>query len=109
MNERNNAVARREALIAQCDRQRAELTAELQAMRSAMTPAGIGVGLLETVRHHKWLMIGGALALAFIKPRRLVAGLEMGLVGWGVWQKFAPMFQKVCEHFGKDGGTAAQK
>ena len=101
MNPKSPLAARREALLAQCAQQRAELAAELQAMRHSATPVGIGESLLETLRQHKLLAIGGTLALVFIKPRRLIAGLEMGLVGWGMWQKFAPMFQKVREHLGK--------
>ena len=101
MNAKVTLAARREALIAQCAQQRAELAAEIQTIRHSATPAGIGASLLGTLRQHKLLAIGGAFALAFIKPRRLIAGLEMGLVGWGMWQKFAPMFQKVREHFSK--------
>ncbi len=101
MNAKITPGSRRAALIAQCAQQRAELTGEIQAMRQAMTPAGMGAGVLDAVGRHKWLVLGSALALAFIKPRRVIAGLEMGLVGWGMWQKFAPMFQKVREHFSK--------
>jgi hypothetical protein len=93
--------ARREALLAQCSRQRAELAAEMQTLRHAATPSGIGASLLSTLWHNKLLAIGGALALAFIKPRRLIPGLEAGLIGWEMWKNAAPIVQKVREHFHK--------
>lgn len=101
MSEKSNRAARREALIAECRRQRVELSAEIKGMRYATTPAGIGASLLETVRHHKLLSIAGALALTFIKPRRLIAGLEMVLVGWGMWERIAPLLKNAREHFSK--------
>ena len=101
MNPKSPLVARREALLAQCAQQRAELAAQLQAVRHSATPISMSESLLAILRQHKLLAIGGTLALAFIKPRRLIAGLEMGLVGWGMWQKFAPTLQKIREHVGK--------
>ncbi|RJX33190.1 MAG: hypothetical protein C4516_01985 [Oxalobacter sp.] len=101
MSRASELAKRRAELLTLSDLQRAVLTVDMHAVRHAMTPSGMGASLLETIRQHKLLAVGGVLALTFIQPRRLMAGLEMGLVGWGMWQKFAPVLQNVRGHFSK--------
>lgn len=108
MSDSRNPILRKAELIMQCRQQRAELAAEWRHMRTTTTPAGMTASVLEAVRRHKLLVLASAAAFAFVKPRRVVAGLEAGLLGWEVWRSAVPLFQRIWGHFHK-GESARDK
>ena len=107
MSQRSPLEKRRAELIAMSNLQRDTLVMQAHLMRESVSPVGISNNLLETVKQHKWWLIGGALALVLIKPRRMLKGLEVGVVGLEMWKHAAPMLQKVRAYFdqGRDAAV----
>ena len=101
MTMRKTTAARKAELLMRAHQQRAELANELQDLRKIATPTGITASVLDAVNKHKLLVLGSALALTVIKPRRVLAGVEAGLIGMEVWRKAVPLYARVREYFRK--------
>jgi hypothetical protein len=93
MNVRKTLAQRREELVARSNRLRENTGMQVQAMHGSMATASVGASLLTTVKHNKLLLAGVALAIIVIKPRRIIAGLEIGLVAWQAWRNVGPVVQ----------------
>jgi hypothetical protein len=86
---------RRDELLARCAGQRVELALDLQALRAPAhtgkpfaigTAALLGAQLLAHVRANKRLALGAVLALAFIRPARLLRVARLAASGWRMAQ-----------------------
>jgi hypothetical protein len=101
MSARKSTAVRKAELILQGQQHRRELMAEFQNLRQIATPTGLLASVLEVVSKHKLLVLGSALALTVFKPRRMLAGLESGLIGLELWRKAVPLYARVKEYFRK--------
>ena len=107
MSRSKNLAQRREELVARSNLQRVELLAQAQATRESMAVANIGASLLASAKQNKLLFAGAALAalvVTVLKPRRIVAGLEAGLIGWQLWRNATPLLQCFRKRPGSSGG-----
>jgi len=84
MNRKLTRLAeRRSLLIAQAEVQRTALAHNLVPWRSRLALADRGIAVVRYVRSHPALMVGAALLLAALRPRRVGTWLQRG---WLVWQ-----------------------
>jgi hypothetical protein len=80
---------RREELLARCAEQRVELALDLQALRAPAEggrpfAAGAAALLGARVLAHPRLAVAAALALAFIRPARLLRVTRFAASGWRI-------------------------
>lgn len=74
---------RRSRLIAQAAAQRTALANDMAPWRARLALADQGIAAVRYVRRHPALMLGAALLLAALRPRRTGKWLQRG---WLVWQ-----------------------
>ncbi len=86
---------RRAELVARSALQRADLVLQTKALRESMAFGSVASNLLTTVKQNKWLFAGAALAVVFIKPRRILSGMRTGLIAWQAWRNVVPALQNV--------------
>jgi hypothetical protein len=96
MSLRSEMLARRrQQLIAQSIALRSDVALQGQSLGHSLGTAQIGLRVLDRVRKHPEWIAGAALGLALIKPRRLSALLQMGIVGLRTWRQVTPLLQHV--------------
>ena len=84
MNKKLTALAeRRNRLVTQAAVQRSELTQHMEPWRARLALADRGIAVFQYVRRHPALMVGAALLLAALRPRRAGIWLKRG---WAMWQ-----------------------
>lgn len=81
--KRTQLAARRQQLVALAAAQRTILANDMEPWRARLALADRGVAALQYVRRHPALMLGAALLLAALRPRRTGTWLQRG---WLVWQ-----------------------
>ena len=81
--KRTQLAARRQQLVALAAAQRTILAHDMAPWRARLALADRGVAALQYVRRHPALMLGAALLLAALHPRRTGTWLQRG---WLVWQ-----------------------
>lgn len=81
--KRTQLAARRQQLVALAAAQRTTLAHDMAPWRARLALADRGVAALQYVRRHPALMLGAALLLAALRPRRTGTWLQRG---WLVWQ-----------------------
>jgi len=81
--KRIQLAARRQQLVALAAAQRTILANDMEPWRARLALADRGVAALQYVRRHPALMLGAALLLAALRPRRTGTWLQRG---WLVWQ-----------------------
>jgi hypothetical protein len=74
---------RRSQLVAQAAAQRTALAHEVEPWRARLALADRGVTVLRYIGRHPALMVGAALVLARLRPRRAGKWLQRG---WVMWQ-----------------------
>jgi len=74
---------RRSLLIAQAAAQRTALAHNVEPWRSRLALVDQGVAVFRFIGRHPALMVGAALVLAALRPRRAGKWLQRG---WLVWQ-----------------------
>ncbi len=74
---------RRRLLVAQAAAQRTALAHTMEPWRARLALADRGIAALRYVRSHPALMVGAALLLAALRPRRVGTWLQRG---WVMWQ-----------------------
>jgi hypothetical protein len=74
---------RRSQLIAQAAAQRTALALDMEPWRGRLALADRGMAALRYVRNHPAVLVGPALLLAALRPRRVGKWLRRG---WMVWQ-----------------------
>jgi hypothetical protein len=94
MNTRAEMLAqRRQYLIAECHAQRAELALQAQPLAHTLEIVETGVRIVDRIRQHPGWLLGAAIGLLAIRPRRLSALLQLGTNGLRTWRQFAPALQ----------------
>ncbi len=84
MNRKLTRLAeRRRQLVARAAAQRTALAHDLAPWRARLALADRGIAALRYVRRHPALMVGAALLLVALRPRRVGTWLQRG---WVVWQ-----------------------
>ena len=84
MNKKLTRLAeRRSQLVAQAAAQRTALAHNLEPWHARLALIDQGVAVFRYVRRHPALMMGAALLLAALRPRRVGKWLQHG---WIVWQ-----------------------
>ena len=81
--KRTQLAARRQQLVALAAAQRTILANDMEPWRARLALADRGVAMVQYVRRHPALMVGAALLLAVLRPRRTGNWLQRG---WWVWQ-----------------------
>jgi hypothetical protein len=81
--KRTQLAARRQQLVALAAAQRTILAHDMAPWHARLALADRGVAALQYVRRHPALMLGAALLLAALRPRRTGTWLQRG---WLVWQ-----------------------
>ena len=83
MNQRLTLLAeRRHRLVAQAAAQRTALAHDLQPWRARLALVDQGVAVFRYVGRHPALMVGAALLLIALRPRRAGKWLQRGWLAW---------------------------
>jgi len=78
---------RRKRLVAQAEAQRALLTTNLAPWRERLRLADRGIAAVRYVRSHPALVLGVALLIAALRPRRAGTWLQRGLLAWQIGRR----------------------
>ena len=78
---------RRKRLVAQAELQRALLTTNLAPWRERLSLADRGIAAVRFVRSHPALILGVALLIAALRPRRAGTWLQRGLLAWQIGRR----------------------
>lgn len=78
---------RRRLLIAQAAIQRAALAHDVAPWRPRLALADQGIAAVRYVKNHPALLVGAALALAALRPRRVGTWLQRGWLAWQIGRK----------------------
>jgi len=78
---------RRRLLIAQAAAQRTALATDMTPWRSRLALADKGVAVVRYVRSHPALILGVALLVAALRPRRAGTWLQRGLLAWQIGRR----------------------
>lgn len=88
MNGRLTRLAdRRRLLVAQAAVQRTALASNMAPWRARLALADRGIAALRYVRSHPALMVGAALLLAALRPRRVGKWLPRGWLAWQIGRR----------------------
>jgi hypothetical protein len=88
MNRKLTRLAeRRKLLIAQAEAQRALLTYNLAPWRERLRLADRGISAVRYVRSHPALILGAALLIAALRPRRAGTWLQRGWLAWQIGRR----------------------
>jgi hypothetical protein len=88
MNKKLTQLAkRRQQLVAQAAVQRTALAISMEPWHARLALADRGVAALRYIRRHPALMLGAALLLAALRPRRVGKWLQRGLVAWQIGRR----------------------
>lgn len=83
MNQKLTLLAeRRRRLVAQAAAQRITLAHDLQPWRARLALVDRGVAVFRYVGRHPALIVGAALLLAALRPRRAGKWLQRGWLAW---------------------------
>ena len=87
MNKKRAHLAeRRSQLVAQSAAQRTALADELAPWRGRLALADQGVAALRFIRRHPGLLVGAALLVAALLPRRVASVGKWLRPGWAIWK-----------------------
>lgn len=84
---------RRRHLIAESVAQRAHLVQQAQPLASTLSSLETATRIFERVRRHPEWLVGAAIGLIAIRPRRLSTLLQLGTNGLRTWRQLAPALQ----------------
>lgn len=85
MNRKLTRLAeRRSLLIAQAEAQRTALALNLAPWRARLALADKGIAAVRYVRSRPVLIVGAALLLAALRPRRVGTWLQRGWLAWQI-------------------------
>jgi hypothetical protein len=83
MNKKLHHLAeRRRLLVAQAAAQRTALVRSMEPWRARLALADRGIAAVRYVRRRPALLLGGALLLAALRPRRVGTWLQRGWLAW---------------------------
>jgi len=78
---------RRRLLIAQAAAQRTALATDMTPWRARLALADKGIAAVRYVRSHPALVLGVALLVAALRPRRAGTWLQRGLLAWQIGRR----------------------
>ena len=78
---------RRRQLIAQAAAQRTALASSMAPWRARLALADRGVAALRSIRNHPAMMVGAALLLMALRPRRVGSWLQRGWLAWQIGRR----------------------
>lgn len=78
---------RRSLLIAQAEVQRTALALNMAPWRARLALADRGIAAVRYVRSHPALLVGAALLVAVLRPRRTGAWLQRGWLAWQIGRR----------------------
>jgi len=78
---------RRRLLIAQAAAQRTALATDMTPWRARLALANKGIAAVRYVRSHPALVLGVALLVAALRPRRAGTWLQRGLLAWQIGRR----------------------
>lgn len=84
---------KRQRLIAESRRQRAELMLQVQSMARPLESARTALRVAGRLRRHPEWIAAVAIGLALLTPRRLSALLQAGTGGLRLWRMAGPAIQ----------------
>ncbi len=84
---------RRRHLIAESVAQRAHLAQQAQPLAHTLDSLETATRIFTRIRQHPEWLVGAALGLIAIRPRRLSALLQLGTSGLRTWRQLAPALQ----------------
>lgn len=100
MKDRMHKVAlRRQQLVARCETQRAQLTAQLQPLEHTLESMDTGLRILGRIRQHPEWLAAGVIGMIMLTPRRISAMLRGGSQALRTWRSMAPQLQAVLGRF----------
>lgn len=86
---------RRRELIARCAEQRTRLHLQGDRWRESLSVEDIAHNALSRVKQYQPWLIGAAIAVVLIKPRRIAAMLHAATAAAGTLRMAAPLIQQV--------------
>ncbi|HYD79621.1 MAG TPA: YqjK family protein [Paucimonas sp.] len=81
---------RRRELIARCSEQRASLHLQMGHWRQSLSVHDAVYTGLDYVKRHQWWIVGAAVAIVVVKPRRIRNWLQTGTTALSAWRSVAP-------------------
>lgn len=78
---------RRSLLIAQAEVQRTTLALNMAPWRARLALADRGLAAVRYVRSHPALLVGAALLVAVLRPRRTGTWLQRGWLAWQIGRR----------------------
>jgi len=97
-----NLATRRRELIARCAEQRGSLHLQMERWRSSLSVHNTVYAGLDYAKRHQFWILGAAIAIVVIKPRRLRQWLQTGATAASAWRSIAPFVQTAQRYFWHD-------
>jgi hypothetical protein len=89
---------RRRELIARCAEQRSSVHLQVDRWRHTLSPHEIALTGLDYVKRYQFWIVGAAIAIVAIKPRRLRTWLQTGTTVMRTWRSIAPFVQTAQQY-----------
>jgi hypothetical protein len=86
MSQMTEILARRAQLLARAAVERERISVQLRAWEAPLALADRGLAAARYIRRHPQWIIGLAVVLAILRPRRALAWARNGLVAWRTWR-----------------------
>lgn len=96
---------RRAELIARCTAQRNALSMQSQSLAQMTSTLDHGLALLRRIKNNPVAMAALVVAVAIIKPRRLLALARTGLLAWQTLRTVAPLLHDMLGRYRKKTGA----
>lgn len=95
MELQDNLARRRQELIARCAEQRKSLHLQSDRWKQTLSVEDITQNVLGRVKRYQPLLIGAAIAVIVIKPRRIAAMLHAATAAAGTLRVAMPIVQQI--------------
>ena len=86
---------RRQLLVSRSKEQRAEIVASSQALGRPLQTVDHGLQFVKTLRRHPAWIVGILIAVALIKPRRVMAAINAARVATRTFVMVEPIVQRL--------------
>lgn len=95
MDIQDKLATRRRELIARCGQQRESLHLQGERWKESLSVEDLAHNALSTVKKYQPWLIGAAIAVVVIKPRRIAALLHTATAAAGTLRMATPLIQQV--------------
>lgn len=100
---------RRRELIARSAEQRNSLHLQVDRWRHALSPHELAVTGFEYVKRYQWWLVGAAVTVLILKPKRIRNWLQTGTTALSTWRSVAPLVQNMQRYFWQDKAPRSQR